>query len=92
MIKQIIPQPAMAVENFNVPQAIPTTMTDKMYEVSSVSLRIFRKRTIANTAISPNAVTRLFDRTSITIETMVGMTTSELTKEREYDNPEWVNM
>ena len=71
---------------------MPTTMTDKMYEVSSVSLKIFRKRTIANTAIRPNAVTRLFERTSITIETIVGMTTSELTKEREYDNPEWVNM
>ena len=54
-----------------------------MYEVSSVSLKIFRKRTIANTAIRPNAVTRLFERTSITIETIVGMTTSELTKERE---------
>ena len=57
-----------------------------------MSLKIFRKRTIANTAIRPNAVTRLFERTSITIETIVGMTTSELTKEREYDNPEWVNM
>ena len=34
-------------------------------------------------AIRPNAVTRLFERTSITIETIVGMTTSELTKERE---------
>ena len=51
MIRHIMPQPAMAVENFRVPQAVPTTMTDKMYEVSSVSLKIFRKRTIANTAV-----------------------------------------
>ncbi len=75
--------PAMAVANFNVPQAMPMTMTDRINEVSSVSLRTLRKRTMAKMAIKPKAVTRLLDRTSITIETIVGITTSEFTNDLE---------
>ena len=59
-----------------------TILTDKSNALKDIG-KIFRKRTIAKTAINPNAVTRLFESTSITIETIVGITTSELTKERE---------
>jgi hypothetical protein len=60
-----------------------TASTDRMYVVSSVSRRMLRKRTMANTAIMPNAVTRLLESTIITNETSTGITTRELTKERE---------
>ena len=83
MIRQIIMHPAMAVANFNVPQAMPMTMTDRINEVSSVSLRTLRNRTMAKMAIKPKAVTRLLDRTSITIDTIVGITTSEFTNDLE---------
>ena len=83
MIRQIRRHPATAVANFSVPQAMPMTMTDRMKEVSSVSLRMLRNRTIANTAINPKAVTRLLERTSITIDTIVGITTREFTNDRE---------
>ena len=62
---------------------MPITRTDRMYEVSSVSRRMFRKRTIANTAIIPKAVIRLFDSTIITRLTRVGMMMSAFTKDRE---------
>ena len=73
----------MAVANFNVPHAMPTTITERIKEVSSVSLRTLRNRTIAKTAIKPKAVTRLLDSTSITIDTIVGITTSEFTNDLE---------
>ena len=48
-----------------------------------MSLSILRNRTMAKMAIKPKAVTRLLDRTSITIETIVGITTREFTNDRE---------
>ena len=41
---------------------------------------------MAKTAIMPNAVTRLLESTFITRATIVGITTSAFTKEREYES------
>src|SRR3954466_7383739 len=79
--------PTIAVENFIVPAAMPRTMTIKMYDASSVSRKMLRNRTMANTAIRPKAVTKLFERTIITRATTEGMTIKELTKDFEYDRP-----
>ena len=75
--------PTIAVENFIVPAAMPSTMTIKMYDASSVSRKMLRKRTMANTAIRPNAVTKLFESTIITSATTEGMTINELTNDLE---------
>lgn len=53
---------------------------------------MFLNRTIANTAISPNAFTRLLDKTDMTIATSIGITTSELTNDLEYESPLCVYM
>ena len=60
--------------------------------VSSVSRKMLRKRTIAKTAIMPNAVMRLLESTFMTMATSVGIMTSALTNEREYESPECVSM
>ena len=44
---------------------------------------MFRKRTMAKTAIMPNAVTRLFERIIITRHVTSGMMMSAFTNERE---------
>ena len=75
--------PTTVVENFCVPQPMPMKMDVSTKVVSRVSRRMLRKRTMANTAIIPNAVTMLFDSTVITSETMTGVTTRALTKVRE---------
>ena len=69
--------------NFLVPQAMPTVIDAKMYVASSVSRRTLRKRTMANTAIRPNATRMLLAITIITTDTMRQSTMSALTKERE---------
>ena len=73
----------VALVRTGTPEAMPSTMTMSTYDVSRVSLRILRKRTMANTAIMPKAVTRLLERTIMTRQTTSGMMISALTKDRE---------
>jgi hypothetical protein len=71
---------------------MPSTITARTYDVSSVSRRMLRKRTIAKTAMSPKAVTRLFESTMSTSATITGIRIRDITNDREYETPEWVNM
>ena len=77
------------MENFNVPHAELSTMTENTWHKSGVSRMALRKAD-ANAAMSPKAVTRLLDITPITSATSTGNTINDTTKDREYDTPECV--